>query len=88
MEKQPEISFQKIDEVLNRVGFKRSTLLNKIRAGLWPPSIKLGYKAIGFVKHEIDEVLIALINGFSEEEIKALVKKLVIDRKDLLSLED
>jgi len=73
------------NELLPRVGFSRSTLQSKIHDGLWPPAISLGGdRAVGFLKHETDEMVIAYISGHSKEEIRELVVKLIEERKTLM----
>ena len=73
-------------ELLPRIGLSRSNLHNKIQLGLWCPPISLGERAVGYIKYESDEVLSAYINGFTPEEIKELVQKLVSERRDLLEV--
>ncbi len=67
-------------EVLITLGFSRSTLFNRIDAGLCPPSIPLGGRAVGWLESEIQTVLSALVSGMSPDDIKELVTKLVKDR--------
>ena len=74
-------------EVLNRLGLSRSTLHNKIQNGLWVPPISLGARAVGFIKHETDELITAYINGYSPEQLRELVKNLVAERAMLLGAE-
>jgi len=81
------ITLEKKKELLERAAFSRSTLHNKINDGLWTPSISLGERAIAFIKYESDELLTAYINGYTNEEIKALVKQLVEERKTLLEVD-
>lgn len=71
-------------EVLDRIKQSRTSLRNKIQAGLWCPPISLGARAIGFIKYETDELLSAYINNFSPDEIRALVQKLIAERRSLL----
>ena len=72
-------------EVLTQSGLSTATLQRRINAGLWCPPISLGARRVGFVAHETNELLCAYINNFTESEIKDLVKKLVIERKQLFS---
>jgi len=67
-------------EVLSIVGISRSTLFNRIEAGLLPPSIELGGRAVGWLESEIQTVLNAFISGMKPDDIKELVTKLVKDR--------
>ncbi len=71
----------RLPEVLERTGFSKSTLQTRIQTGLWVPSVSLGARSIGFVEHEIDALLAALINGKTDDEIKSLIETLIKKRK-------
>jgi hypothetical protein len=49
------------------------------------PAIKVGARAVAWPSAEVLEVLAARIAGQSEVEIRALVKRLVADRRKLLT---
>jgi len=67
--------------VLQMTGFSKSTLYNRNQDGTFPPAINLGGRSVGFVQSECELVLQALIAGIPTDEIKALVKSLVEQRK-------
>jgi predicted DNA-binding transcriptional regulator AlpA len=71
-------------DVLDRLGLSRTTLHNKIQNGLWVPPISLGARAVGFIKHETDELLTAHINGYTPTELRKLACKLIEDAKNCL----
>jgi prophage regulatory protein len=81
------LTIERKAEVLDRLGLSRSTLHNKIQNGLWVPPISLGARAVGFIKHETDELITAYINGYSPEQLRELVKNLVAERAMLLGAE-
>jgi prophage regulatory protein len=81
------LTIERKAEVLNRLGLSCSTLHNKIQNGLWVPPISLGARAVGFIKHETDELITAYINGYSPEQLRELVKNLVAERAMLLGAE-
>jgi prophage regulatory protein len=66
--------------VIQRSGLSKSNIYNKVKDGTFPPTIALGDRAVGFVSHEIDAVLQAMIEEQPPEQIKALVKELVAKR--------
>lgn len=68
-------------EVLATLGISKSTLFNRIQAGLLPPSINLGGRACGWLDTEIQAVLSALVSSRKSNEIKQLVNDLVEARK-------
>lgn len=66
------------------LAISKTNLQNKINEKLLPPPFSLGARAVGFLEHEINSVLAAMIAGKSKEDIKALVERLIIDRQGLL----
>lgn len=67
-------------DVLSLTGWSRSTLHVRIKENLFVPPISLGERAIGFLAHETNSVLGAMVAGKSKEQIKALVASLVAQR--------
>ena len=67
-------------EVLSRCGISKTNLHNKINSGVFPPPISLGARAVGFIQHEIDQILAAMIASKSESELKVLVAELISKR--------
>lgn len=65
-----------------KTGHPRSSLYNHITLGLFPPPIKIGPRASAWIDAEVDAVLEARIAGHSDEQIRALVKRLVAARAD------
>lgn len=68
-------------QVLSTLGISKSTLFNRINAGLIPPSINLGGRACGWLEEEIQTVLSALVANRKPDDIKELVKNLMEARK-------
>ena len=75
-------------EVGARMRRGRTALHVDVKAGLLPPGVKVGARAVAWPSAEIDAVLAARIAGQSETEIKALVRRLVADRRKLLATVD
>tara|TARA_R110002096_G_scaffold306397_2_gene501091 strand:+ start:525 stop:809 length:285 start_codon:yes stop_codon:yes gene_type:complete len=67
-------------DVIALTNFSKSTLYNRIKDGLMPPSISLGSRACGFIASEIYTVLDALCQEQTPEQIKQLVKELIANR--------
>jgi prophage regulatory protein len=44
----------RLPRVLNKVGFGRSTLLNKVKAGTFPKPIRLGPRMVGWLASDVD----------------------------------
>ena len=64
-------------------GLPRSSFYSQISKGLLPPAVQLGPRSVGWVESEINAVNVARILGKNDEEIKALVMRLVKDRVHL-----
>jgi prophage regulatory protein len=78
---QPRI--ERRPQIILRSGLSKSNIYNKIKDGTFPPTISLGERAVGFVSHEIDSVLQAMIEEQTPEQIKLLVSDLIKQRKAL-----
>lgn len=63
-----------------RTGYKKSARAQKVRDGLLPPPVLLGGRASAFIAAEIDAVIAARANGASDDEVRALVRRLVAER--------
>ncbi len=70
------IQICRLPEVLQRTGYRRSTLYARIRAGEFPRPIALGVRAVGWPSSEVEAVLAARIAGKGASEICELVRKL------------
>lgn len=64
-----------------RLGLKKSAGYKRVTEGLLPPPIKIGKRAAGWPKHEIDTIVTLMVSGASEEEIRTCVTKMVTLRK-------
>ena len=84
-EAKPTISFKRKPFVLDRTGFSRSTLYNRINEGLFPPPIQIGGRAVAWLSYEIDEIIVAMVSCVSREELKLTVNNLMQLRKKLSS---
>ena len=78
----PQIQFNRRPEVLSRLGISNTTLHKKINDQLLPPPINLGSRSVGWLEHELNQVLAAMVAGKSQDHIKALVGHLVDQRKN------
>jgi prophage regulatory protein len=57
-------------------GFPRSTLYSRIAIGLFTKSVKISRRTAGWPSREVDALNAARIAGKSDEQIRALVRKL------------
>jgi len=78
-----QIKILRKPEVLKRTGYSKSTLHSRINEQLFVPAISLGGKrSVGWICHEVDAILLAMIHGKSREEIIKTVQMLVAQRTE------
>jgi len=68
-------------EIKAATGLNNTSLFNQIQDGLLPPYIQLGARAVGLMKFEVDAIMAARSAGYSDDQIRELVLKLVEKRK-------
>lgn len=66
-------------------GYSRSTIYLRIAQGLWPKPVSLGARAVGWPAGEVSALNAARISGKSDDEIRALVASLEMDRRTAYS---
>lgn len=71
----------RLPEVCLRLGVSRSTIYAQQNLGVFPPSIHLGARAVGWLEHEVEAVLAARAAGALEEQVRVLVSSLVAARQ-------
>ena len=71
----------RLPEVEKQTGIKRSTLYLRQLAGLFPRPVAIGPRAVAWPQHEIDAINKARIAGQTDDEIRALVARLIAARK-------
>jgi prophage regulatory protein len=82
-----QISINRKHQVLSRLDVGRSTLQNRINAGIFPPAISLGGRTLGWLEHEVDATITAMICNKSVEELQSFVSDIVASRKLIASKE-
>lgn len=70
-------------EARHHTGTGRSAHYSDVQRGLLPPPVKIGPRASAWIDTEIDAVVRARAAGQSDDQIKALVRKLVAERAAL-----
>jgi prophage regulatory protein len=78
------LGFTRLPNLLERRGDSRSNTYRDVEAGLWTPPIKLGPRYSAWPTHEVDQLIAARIAGASHDEIRALVRSLMIQRRQLM----
>lgn len=81
----PDLQIIRKPQALNMLGISKSNFHNKINAGLLPPAITLGQNSVGYFKHELTAVVVAMATDKDRDEITSLVKSLVKQRQELVA---
>ena len=71
----------RLPEVLAETGASRSTTYYRISQELWTKQVRLGPRMVGWPADEVSALNAARISGKSDDQIRALVRKLEADRK-------
>ncbi|MEO6823247.1 MAG: AlpA family phage regulatory protein [Nitrosospira sp.] len=83
----PRASLLKLPAVLTMRAESRTTFYNKIKGGPVTPPVQLGTNSVAWPEVEIIILNEAKIAGQSDDEIRALVCKLVAQRQNFSSAE-
>lgn len=78
----PQIKIERKSEVLKRIPFSKATLHRKINDGTFPPSISLGANSVGFLAHEVDTIIAAIV---LKKDLSLVVSQLVEQRQFLFN---
>lgn len=68
-------------QVEARTGLSRSTIYQQMADGFFTRAVRIGTRAVGWPLNEVEELYAARIAGKSDDEIRALVRKLEAARK-------
>lgn len=68
--------------VLSRTGQSRTQHYNAISSGLMTRGVTIGPRAVAWPAHEIDAIVRARIAGKTEDQIRALVSRLMAQRQE------
>lgn len=71
----------RLTEVKKKTGLSRATIYAQQMQRVFPPSIDLGPRAVGWIESEVDAVIAARASGADETSLKNLVEKLVASRQ-------
>lgn len=71
----------RIQSVLDARGKRRSSHYSDVAAGLFTRPIKIGPRAAGWPENELAALQAARIAGKSDDDIRALVRRLEADRQ-------
>ncbi|RYE02309.1 MAG: AlpA family phage regulatory protein [Sphingobacteriales bacterium] len=78
-------SILRLPKTLEKSGYSRSGLYQRIAEGLWTKPVPIGLRAVGWPDFEVSALNAACIAGKSQAEIKALVNQLHNKRAECLA---
>jgi prophage regulatory protein len=78
-----DTSFLRPEAVLARRGCQKTQLYREIKRGVVTPGIKKGLKWVVWPAYEIDAINRAEIAGATQDELRALVRQLLEQRKQM-----
>ena len=70
----------RLPRVIERTGLSRTVIYDRIKAGTFPPPVKLGERASAWPEHEVEACNAAHLRCQSKDEIRALVTQLTVER--------
>ncbi len=73
-------TLMKINQVSAITGHSRSKVYADIKAGKFPPPIRLGTRTVAWADNEINAWITAKIAGKTDDEIRSLVSGIVVSR--------
>lgn len=68
--------------IQERFPISTSALYERTKRGLFPTSIQLGGKAVGWIEEEVDTVIRAMITGADKSSLEQLVARLISERNE------
>lgn len=84
METIQKINILRLKDACDTFGISRSSFYRQIKAGIYPPSVSLGERAVGWVESELQIILRALVAGESHDVLKSIVRDLIEQRQLLI----
>ncbi len=79
------ITFIRKKELLSLFNFSKSTLHNKINAGIFPVPLSMGERCVAWPDDQIEVMQAAYIKGLNDSELKTLVNQLIQARENAFS---
>lgn len=70
----------RLPALIETYGVSRAFIYKQIAEGLFPSQVSLGPRSVGWLKSEVECVMLARFNGYSNDKIATLVKSLKQER--------
>lgn len=76
-------AFKRRSDLYTHFGVRDTCICNWILDGIFPPPIKMGLRATAWLDSEVAAITAAMAAGQTKTELRALVIRLIADRKAL-----
>ena len=73
----------KLSEVIVLSKLSKTSVYERVKHQLMPPPFSMGGRSAGYYEHEVNRVIAAMAAGYSDNEIKSLVKSFIEKRKQV-----
>lgn len=70
----------RMKDAIDRWPGGRSSYYEKVKCGLLPPPVRVAGRMSAVPEHELDRILAAWIAGYSDDEVRELVRQIVAER--------
>jgi len=77
----PHLKVIRKSEAICLAGLSKTSIYEQSRSGLFPKPISLGARAVGYLEHEVLTLIAARSVGKSDNEIREIVKALILQRE-------
>ena len=78
----------RLPEVKSLNGYRSdASIYNAIKIGLYPPGVAIGQRSKGWPDYEVVAIISARIAGYSDNQIRELVQKLLADRLNVFAVD-
>jgi prophage regulatory protein len=74
----------RLPEVMKRRGRKKTPTYQDVQNELLTEPVAIGPRAVAWPEHEVEQINAARIAGKSDDEVRALVRRLMAARKSLV----
>lgn len=75
-----ETNLLRLPQAASLTGLSRASFYRQVKESLLPSQIRIGPNSVAWLSHEIEAVLAARICGYSDDEIKSMVKDIIQQR--------
>lgn len=77
-------NIMRLNTLLETYGVSRAFIYMQIANGLFPSQVSIGPRSVGWLQSEVECVMLARVNGYSNDKIAKLVSHLKSERLVML----